>query len=90
MAPEISVIGFNGYIHSAGPGFHLQLFVVAGVFILAVKSACEGTEAHPPIITSYGPDGRRKFVPRSWFSFRVAGTSKSETFTVRDHELVLQ
>ena len=60
------------------------------VFHATNKRARLAAEAHPPIITSCGPVGSRKFVPRSWFSFSVAATSKSEIFTVRVHDPVLQ
>jgi len=48
------------------------------------------TETYSRITTSCGPEGRRKFEPRSWFNFRVAGTSRSLISIFLVHEPVVQ
>ena len=57
--------------------------------ISAALWAAEGGN-YGRIITSCGPEGNRKLERRSWFSFRVVGTSKVEILISLVHEPMVQ
>ena len=54
------------------------------------KKSGSKTETYSRITTSCGPDGRLNFEPRSWFSFRVAGTSRLAISIFLVHEPLVQ
>lgn len=63
---------------------------VLGSPVEGVRARLAGRRTYGRIITSLGPEGSRKFTPRSWFSFKVAGTSKLEISIFLVHAPVIQ